>query len=189
MTWGDATGAAAAPASVSARALLRGSLPAMYRENDFAMRFIAALEELLDPAVAVIDNFAAYFDPDVAPRLLVQHMGAWLGAELHENWPLEHCRQVVSTATEINRFRGTRGAIERELRLRFPGLELTVIDGGRTAHATRSEDLPPPGPAEIVVICDTPVPDEVAAALPRAIESVKPAHVAHRLMIRAPREE
>ena len=47
---------------------LRGGLPAVYQEGDFGMRFVGALEPMLDPIVALLDALPAHFDPDLAPR-------------------------------------------------------------------------------------------------------------------------
>src|SRR5215211_5588767 len=56
------------PKVASSRAYLRGGLPAVYQEGDFGMRFIGALETLLDPIVAVLDALPAHFSPGHAPR-------------------------------------------------------------------------------------------------------------------------
>ena len=50
------TGAKETPEVASSRAYLRNGLPAMYQDGDFGMRFVGALEELLDPIVAVLDG-------------------------------------------------------------------------------------------------------------------------------------
>src|SRR5215211_4237905 len=63
-----ASGPKETPAVASSRAYLRGGLPAVYQEGDFGMRFIGALETLLDPIVAVLDALPAHFSPGHAPR-------------------------------------------------------------------------------------------------------------------------
>ena len=76
-----ASGPKETPPVASSRAYLRSGLPAVYQESDFGMRFIGALEELLDPIVAVLDALPAHFDPDHAPRDILSLLAAWLGAE------------------------------------------------------------------------------------------------------------
>ena len=44
-----ASGPKETPPVASSRAYLRGALPAVYQDGDFGMRFIGALESLLDP--------------------------------------------------------------------------------------------------------------------------------------------
>ena len=63
-----ASGPKETPPVASSRAYLRGALPAVYQEGDFGMRFIGALETLLDPIVAVLDALPAHFSADHAPR-------------------------------------------------------------------------------------------------------------------------
>ena len=50
------------------------------------MRFVGALETLLDPIVAMLDALPAHFDPDYAPRDVLDLLSAWLGVELDESW-------------------------------------------------------------------------------------------------------
>ncbi len=67
------------PPVVSRRATLRDAMPAIYHETDFAMRFIGALESVLDPIGAVLDSETEHFSPDFAPSLIVDMLAAWLG--------------------------------------------------------------------------------------------------------------
>src|SRR4029079_5175670 len=66
------------PKVASSRAYLRGGLPAVYQEGDFGMRFIGALEQLLDPIIAVLDALPSHFNPDHAPRDLLALLASWL---------------------------------------------------------------------------------------------------------------
>ena len=50
-----ASGTKETPPSASSRAYLRDGLPSLYAEGDFGMRFVGALETLLDPIVAMLD--------------------------------------------------------------------------------------------------------------------------------------
>ena len=54
------------PPVASTRAYLRNGLPSLYQDGDFGMRFVGALEELLDPIVAVLDGLHKHFDPNHA---------------------------------------------------------------------------------------------------------------------------
>src|SRR4051794_18822993 len=70
------------PRVASARRYLRSSLPAIYQQDDFAMRFVGALETVLDPIVAVLDALPAHFAPNLAPRHVLDLLTAWLGVEV-----------------------------------------------------------------------------------------------------------
>ena len=80
-----AAGPKETPPVASSRAYLRDGLPAIYQDGDFGMRFVGALEELLDPIVAVLDALPAHFDPDHAPRDILDLLAAWLGVDLDES--------------------------------------------------------------------------------------------------------
>ena len=86
---------------------MRESLPAVFRENDFAMRFVGALETVLDPIVATIDSLPAYVDPRLAPRDMLEVLAAWLGIELDESMDDATRRELVLQSAEATRWRGT----------------------------------------------------------------------------------
>lgn len=173
-----------APTSASSRALLRSGLPEVFQDGAFGLRFAEALETVLDPAVAILDNLAAQFDPDLADKAVLRLLGGWLGTELDEGQPEENHRRAVAGAAEVARVRGTRAGLERELHLAFPGLPLRVEDGGRTAWALRPEDLPEAGQPEVIVWCDTPIEEDVQLAVARRIGDAVPAHIGFRLRVR-----
>src|SRR3954449_3059324 len=83
-----APGPADTPPVASTRAYLRNGLPALYQDGDFGMRFVGALEELLDPIVAVLDGLPKHFDPNHAPRDILELMSAWIGVDLDETQAL-----------------------------------------------------------------------------------------------------
>ena len=60
-------GEQSSPTPASSRRYLRGGLPALYQQEDFGMRLVAALEGVLDPVVAVLDSLPAHFDAELAP--------------------------------------------------------------------------------------------------------------------------
>src|SRR3954469_20584346 len=125
-----AAGPKETPTVASSRAYLRAGLPAVYQESDFGMRFIGALEELLDPIVAVLDALPAHFDPDHAPRDILSLLAAWLGADLDESQDIRHQREMVRRAAELGRRRGTVRGMELALALHFPEVPMRVEDTG-----------------------------------------------------------
>jgi len=176
------------PPVASSRAYLRSGLPAVYQESDFGMRFIGALEELLDPIVAVLDGLPAHFDPNHAPRDILELLSAWLGVDLDESQDIRHQREMVLRAAELGRRRGTVKGLELALALHFPELPLRVEDNGGVVYAGR------PAPAEspsssFVVYCDSPVEENVQAAIARCIEQYKPVHSTYRLRVKAAKKK
>jgi phage tail-like protein len=180
-----AAGAKETPKVASSRAYLRGGLPAVYQDGDFGMRFVGALEEMLDPIVGVLDGLPAHFDPDLAPRDALNLMAAWLGIDLDESQELRHQREMVRRSGELGRRRGTVRGLELALELHFPDVPLRVEDqGGVRWTATPGEAPEKAPPPSFVVYCDTPVGEGVQAAIARCIEHFKPVHTTYRLRVK-----
>jgi phage tail-like protein len=178
------SGSRATPSVASSRAYLRGGLPALYQDGDFGMRFVGALEAVLDPIVAVIDALPAHFNPDHAPRDVLNLLAAWLGIEVDESQPLPERRRLVRESAELSRRRGTVRGLELALSLAFPKLPLRVEDnGGVTWGDQKAERESSTG--SFVVYCDKPIPETTQAAVARCIEQYKPVHCTYRLRVKA----
>jgi phage tail-like protein len=172
------------PPVASTRAYLRNGLPSLYQDGDFGMRFVGALEELLDPIVAVLDALPAHFDPNHAPRDVLELLAAWLGIDLDETQELRHQREMVRRAAELGRRRGTVKGLELALALHFPGVPLRVEDNGGVHWPGRPAPAEP-APQSFIVYCDKPVDETVQAAIARCIEQHKPVHTTYRLRVKA----
>ncbi len=180
-------GATETPTSASSRAYLREGLPSLYAEGDFGMRFVGALESVLDPIIAVLDALPEHFNPDYAPRHILNLLSAWLGVTLDESQPISVQRDTIRRAAELGRRRGTKGGLELALSLAFPDVPLRVEDEGSVVWQSGAtvESKPP----QFVVYCDKPVNEQVQAAIARCIEQFKPVHTAYRLRVRAPKKK
>jgi phage tail-like protein len=176
------------PKVASSRAYLRGSLPAVYQEGDFGMRFIGALEGLLDPIIAVLDAMPAHFNPDHAPRDVLALLASWLGVELNEGQELQHQRDMVRRAADLGRSRGTVRGLELALKLSFPEVPLRIEDQGGVRWSLDNRPLEAPPPS-FVVYCDKPVAEGIQAAIARCIEQYKPVGTAYRLRVKAPKKK
>jgi phage tail-like protein len=170
----SAPGKGDVPPSASARAVLRRGLPAIYQDpgDGFVMRFVEALEHVLDPLVAVIDCRAAYLAPDLAPEHMVAEMARWLGLE-PEELPPGTARTMLANAAELARWRGTRKGIELALRCCFPDLPLQVHDGGGVL-APSEPDLRGDGWVGLSVSCSVPFDAKQRARIDRVIEGQLP---------------
>src|SRR6478752_1787913 len=146
-------GADPTPTPATNRRYLRNGLPALYREQPFAMHFVSAFEAGLDPIVALLDALPAHFSPDLAPLDILELLSAWLGVEPAEQQPTARLRDLVANATELGRLRGTCAGIELALRLGFPELPLQVEDGGGVAWGSDGA-FPAATPPSFVVYCD-----------------------------------
>jgi phage tail-like protein len=184
---GPERGADPLPAPASLRRYLRDGVPALYREEDFAMRLLAALEGVIDPIVAVLDMLPAHFEPELAPIDVLALMTAWLGIQHNEAQPAQQLRELVLQASELGRLRGTRAGLELALGLNFPELPLRVEDQGKVRFAADGR-LPDAKAPSFAVYCDEPVSNDLAAAVLGVIDAVKPAHVTCRLRIKGARK-
>lgn len=182
-----ASGPKPTPAVASSRAYLRNGLPSLYQDGDFGMRYVGALEELLDPIVAVLDALPAHFDANHAPRDILQLLAAWLGVDLDEAQELRHQREMVLRASELSRRRGTVKGLELALQLHFPGVPLRVEDNGGVHWASKPVPAEPPK-SSFIVYCDRPVEETTQAAIARCIEQYKPVHASYRLRVKAARK-
>jgi phage tail-like protein len=183
-----ASGPIETPPVASTRAYLRNGLPALYQDGDFGMRFVGALEELLDPIVAVLDGLPYHFDPNFAPPDILELLAAWLGVDLDETQNSEHQREMVLRSAELSRKRGTVKGMELALKLHFPEVPMRIEDNGGVIWHGR------PGPSEkpsasFIVYCDIPVDETVQAAIARCIEQYKPVHSTYRLRVKAAKKK
>jgi phage tail-like protein len=182
------SGSTETPPSASSRAYLRDGLPSLYSDGDFGMRFVGALESVLDPIVAVLDALPEHFNPDYAPRHVLNLLSAWLGVTLDESQPIAVQRDTIRRAAELGRRRGTKGGLELALSLAFPGVPLRVEDEGGVIWSVGGEAVEAK-PPQFVVYCDKPVDEKTQAAIARCIEQFKPVHTAYRLRVRAPKKK
>jgi phage tail-like protein len=92
-------------------------LPAFYREDDFAGRFLNIFEDILKPIEGVIDNLAFYFDPGTAPQYFLPWLASWVGLVMDERWPEARRRQLIKSMAELYRWRGTKRGLSEYLRI------------------------------------------------------------------------
>jgi phage tail-like protein len=175
------------PAVASERGYLQRALPAIYQDNSFGVRFVGALEPLLDPIVALLDSLPAHVDPDVGPEDVLALLGHWLGLEVDEAWPIERKRELVRRGDELARRHGTRAGLELTLKIAFPEHPLRVEDSGAVTWAGKTGKKAEKSGAGFVVYCDAPLDEHELGAVSRLIEQVKPVNVTYKLRVKAAR--
>jgi phage tail-like protein len=174
-------GSSVAPPSASRRGYLRAGLPSVYLEGDFGMRFIGALETVLDPIVDTLDSLPAYVSPELAPDHMLKLLAAWLGLVTDEGLPPGPRRDLVRNAAEVSRRRSTAAGLELLLKLTFPEVRLHVEDGGRVVACDGVATLPTPPVPSFVVRSETALTPDQRAAIVRMLERQRPVHVTYRL--------
>ncbi|HEY9329039.1 MAG TPA: phage tail protein [Streptomyces sp.] len=117
-------------------------LPAVYLEQDFLRRFLAALDEVLAPVLLTIDNLPAHLDPRSAPEDFLAWLAQWVAAEPYEDSPVERRRETVRGAVARHARRGTAGGLADAVRL-ATGAEAEITESGGTAWSTVSQTALP----------------------------------------------
>ena len=93
---------------------LGATLPALYLDDVFAQNLCASLDEVLAPAISVLDCFPAYLDPWTAPPDMVDWLASWTGLLAARKLPVARRRRLVARAAALHAWRGTPDAV-REL--------------------------------------------------------------------------
>lgn len=186
-------GLVTAPPTASAREHMRSGMPDIYRRDPyslrdqpppFAMRFLQALEEVLDPITATLDSLPAHFDVDLAPEHALAGLATWFGVDEVESLPVGQRREVIHRAGELGRLRGTRAGLELALSLFFPGITVRINDHGSVIVSESVEEELPRVPASFDVVCEQSLPPEEQMAVARCIERWKPVHAHYKLRVR-----
>jgi len=160
------------------------AMPAIYQEDDMAVRLMSAFDEVLAPAFTTLDNFTAYIDPAMTPDDFLDWLAGWVGLLLDETWPIERRRAFIALAAELYRARGTMAGLADQVRL-FTAGEVEIVESGGSAWSTTA-DAAPPGSAEFSLVVRVKPPAKTkldASRLEALVAAAKPAHVSHRVEV------
>ena len=166
-------------------------LPALFRDDEFMGQFLLIFESILRPIENTVDSIAPYFDPLMTPEPLLPWLASWVDLTLDPTWPMERRRELVKSAGELYRWRGTKRGLAEYLRIYtgsvpeiaeyIPGMTLDretklgidtkLGSSGEGYHFTVTLELD--GGSEIN--------DGTVKAI---IEAQKPAHTVYTLQIR-----
>ncbi len=169
----------------------RKYLPGIYRENDFLGRFLLIFESILGPIYNQVDNLALYFDPLVTSDALLPWLSSWFDLVLDQTWPEERRRELVKSAAELYRWRGTRHGLREYLRIctgtapeiteYIPGMRL----GPETRLGINTRLGSSGGGYHFTVTLHLDEESSISVNTIKAIiEAQKPAHTVYTLQIR-----
>ena len=114
-------------------------LPALYRDDEFMGQFLLIFESIIKPIKDTVDNLPLYFDPLMIPEPLLPWLASWLDLALDLTWPIERRRELVKSAAELYRWRGTKRGLAEYLRIytgRIPEIS-EYIPGMRLGQETK----------------------------------------------------
>lgn len=161
------------------------TLPALYQqEDDFALRFTAALDEVIAPVMLALDNLDAYLDPLLAPRDFLEWMANWVGIDLDETWPEHKQREQVGSAVNLYRWRGTKKGLNDVIRL-YCDVDPEIIDNGGASFSDGPTGPLPGSPTPSLHVRIT-VPagrDVDESRLHELVSTAKPAHLPHTIEV------
>jgi phage tail-like protein len=160
---------------------------ALTREEPFALRFTAALDEVAAPLFMAIDNVDAYLDPWLAPEDFLEWLGTWVAVQVDQRWPLDRQRAFVANAVDLFRHRGTVAGLKQHVELVFGG-EAEIVENGGTAWSD-VVDATIPGTSDysLTVRLKVAKPKSVSAGqLDALVAAAKPAHIPHTVEVVAP---
>ena len=156
-------------------------LPAVFQEDELLMRFTAAIDELLAPAISSLDCLSAYVDPALAPPDYLGWLAGWVGIELDETWQVEQQREAVGQAVGLHRHRGTVAGLREQLELASGG-EVEVVDSGGVSWSLEPVDEPSGAVvAEVTVVVRGSQLSQ--SAIEQLVDAAKPAYVVHRVQV------
>lgn len=146
-------------------------LPVIYHDNDFLGRYLMLFETIWEPLEQRQDAIAMYFDPRTCPAAFLPWLAAWLGIAINPYWPEARLRHLVTEATDLYRWRGTRYGLARLIEV-CTGLTPEIADD-------------PADPFVIHVTVTLPTDSDIdRALLDELIRAHKPAHIGYILAIR-----
>ncbi|WP_432947668.1 phage tail protein [Kribbella sp. CA-253562] len=156
-------------------------LPALYVEDDFATRFVAAFDDLLAPVMLTLDNITAYLDPALTPADFLRALASWVAAFDHADLDEERKRRLTSEAMQLHRQRGTAAGLARTIEL-ATGFRPEITESGGTSWSITSGSEPPGHAAPGIVVRVTRqnglIPGvDLFDLVSRIVEDLRPAHL------------
>jgi len=159
-------------------------LPALFQEDEFAVRFVSGFDDVLAPVFCTLDNLSAYFDPELAPPDFLAWLTTWVRVTLREGWSVERQRRLVSRAVELYRWRSTVRGL-RSLVAVYAGTQPEIIESGGVAGSGVPGGKVPGSRVPFLKV-RVRLPNASALELRHLdalIASAKPAHVPHVLEV------
>ena len=145
-------------------------LPAVYREDAFLGRYLAAFEDVLLGLEQRIDGIARLFDPQQAPDDFLPWLSSWVAFTLRAHVDVNQQRNFLSRVVPLYRRRGTRQNLQDLLAIFTRGLP-TVEESATEPHRFKVTLRLPPATPEVRL-----QQSAIARAL---IDLEKPAHTVY----------
>ncbi|MFT2016851.1 phage tail protein [Streptomyces sp. 796.1] len=163
---------------------LADQLPAVYLDQDFLVRFLGALDEVLAPVLLTLDNLPAHLHPRTAPEDFVDWLAGWVAARTDRERPVEQRRAVVAGAVVRHRRRGTLAGLAAAIAVETGHEPEITESGGTTWSLAPGDPLPGSTPPWVRVRLRVPEPERIDRAhLLRLVAAEVPAHLGYRVEV------
>ena len=159
-------------------------LPGLYQDESFVKQFCSALDEVIAPVVATLDNWPSYLDVSTTPDDLLPWLAAWVGMTVDPDQPRDRQRLLLRRAAALHGSQGTRHGIEMAVEAVF-GLRAEVRETGAATWSMEADSPLPGEPQQAMVLRVFAGAAEAVDEdrLDRVVEGLKPAHVVHRVEV------
>ncbi|MEQ8145582.1 phage tail protein [Streptomyces sp. OP7] len=169
-------------------------LPAIFADDDLALRFVAGLDEVLAPFLVVLDNLDSYFDPALTPIDFTRWLADWVGAETDgietDDRPAgapsvePRLRAAVAAAARLHRVRGTRLGLSEAVRLVFGVTPRITESGAADWHARPLGPVPGDPRPHLHVSLTLPAPTPADThRLDTLVAAARPAHMPYTVEV------
>lgn len=160
------------------------TLPSVYRSDFLAEQLCAAFDDVLAPIFATMDCLPAYLDPKTAPADMLDWLAGWIGLTVNRHEEPGRKRELIAAGAALLPWRGTVRSVHEAVVAAF-NRETEVIESGSATCSTQPDSEPGgrPVPTLIVRVTVDKENDIDRRSLDALVESVKPAHIPHRVEV------
>jgi phage tail-like protein len=163
---------------------LGDTLPSVYRGDFLAEQLCGAFDDVLAPIFATLDCLPAYLDPHTAPADMLDWLAGWIGLAVNIHEEPARKRELITAGASLLPWRGTVRSVYEAVVAAF-NLPTEVIESGAATWSTQPDSEPGGQPVPTLIVRVTvETPDDIdRRSLDAIVDSVKPAHMPHRVEV------
>jgi phage tail-like protein len=160
------------------------TMPLVYREDPLAEQLCASFDDVLAPIFATLDCLPAYLDPRTAPADMLDWLAGWIGLTVSAHEEPTRKRELISAGAALLPWRGSVRSVQEAVVAAF-NRETEVIESGSATWSTTPDSRPGgQAVAGLVVRVTVDSADDIdQRSLDALVDSVKPAHIPHRVEV------
>jgi phage tail-like protein len=165
-------------------------LPSVFQDDEFMGQFLRIFESIFTPIENTVGSIDYYFDPLITTGPMIAWLESWVDMDLASEWPEQKRRQLISSAVDLYRWRGTKRGLSTFLKI-YTGVIPDIIEyipgmvlGEKTRLGVNSLLGSSSGGHHFSVIIRLEKGSAVDInTVKKIIETQKPAHAAYDLQV------